>query len=110
MSLAATIVRQVVSADAALPLPPGDTSVTRTPWRSRWEFERGGRLWRVSVQASLPVEAFPGDENGEGLRAFIRAEGPIDSREWIESLGDEQRWPEGTRFEVVVEEVRDVLL
>lgn len=97
-TLAATIVRQVISADAALPLPAGDTSVTRPPWRSRWEFERGGKVWRVMVQ---PFERGPESEGG----LFYLTE-PIDSREWIESLGDEQRWPEGTRFEVVVEEVR----
>lgn len=53
-------------------------------------------------RASLSVQ-------GSGLAAptvrYRRELETIDPREWIESLGDAERWPEGTEFEVVIEEV-----
>lgn len=126
---------RLTESGAALPALPLDQR-ERTPWIDRWTFERGGKRWRVAVipkppiavQHKLEIKQSPGvivaelPESvalvaGQSLsvswspqqrEAFLEVgHEPIDPREWIESLGDAERWPEGTEFEVVVEEVAD---
>ncbi|HEU5276853.1 MAG TPA: hypothetical protein VFU97_24565 [Xanthobacteraceae bacterium] len=95
----------------------------RTPWIDRWTFERGGKRYRVAViplgpwrDQELPWTVAPGGVRIQAVKTISLREGggtvrlreelpPIDPREWIESLGDAERWPAGTEFEVVIEEV-----
>jgi len=61
----------------------------KTPWLSRWEFERGGKHWRVAVIVR--------DARGETVEV-------IDAREHIERIGSE---PADRTYRMVIEEVKD---
>ena len=82
-------------------LPPVDTEA-RKPWLSSWEFERAGKRWRAVVFATVVCPPIP-PPDWTGPEHDVTT--TIDARTWIETVGDLARWPEGTRFELVVEEV-----
>jgi len=98
--------------DCALDSLPSAEGPAKTPWINRWEFERGGKRWRVAVQVWGSLErahkaAVPIEEGSLGYDVvdYHRLVETVDAREWIESMGDRERWPDGTKFRVVIEDV-----
>ena len=100
-----TLTCKLAEGGAALPadLPIGDRSERLTPWLSRWEFDRGGKRRRVAVQR---IEYAARERGAEWTtEAVASVAETFDAREFIETLGDPERWPAGTEFRIVVEEV-----
>lgn len=56
-------------------------------WADRWTMADGRKVW---VRAMFDYPRMPEI---------------VDAREWVESMHDEERWPMGTVFEIVVGEV-----
>lgn len=53
-------------------------------WADRWTMADGRKVW---VRALFDYKRMPE---------------LVDAREWVETMHDEERWPNGTVFEIVV--------